>query len=64
MQDARFSAIVTMLEAVQRRRCGKTGNPLRFEIQKLLHPLGEAYKINKFLINNYLTQFLNFKCRK
>jgi hypothetical protein len=53
-----------MLEAVQRRRCGKTGNPLRFEIQKLLHPLGEAYKTNKFLINNHLTQFLNFKCLK
>jgi hypothetical protein len=54
MLGARFSAIVPMQEAVQRRRCGKTGNPLRFEIQKILHPFGEANnRINSLIYKHY-----------
>ncbi len=39
-----------MQEAVQRRKYGKTGTPLRFEIQKILHPFGEANNRNNSLI--------------
>ena len=59
-----FNNALPMQEAVQRRRCGKTGNPLRFEIQKILHPFGEANNRINSLIYKHLSVFLNFKCRK
>jgi hypothetical protein len=52
-----FSAIVPMQEAVQRRKCGKTGNPLRFEIQKILHPFGKANNRKQLLYLQTLIRF-------
>jgi len=48
MPGTRFSAIVPMQEAVQRRRCGKTGNPLRFEIQKIPNQLPYLQTLIRF----------------